>query len=243
MKLKKTLKKWTIEEVNKKDVEEVFQLCKKYLKEEKIKKYELSSSHQFLNILLYSQRSWLIAELILSVLSFIFCSVMVQNLRLFFLSFVSILFAGLMVSNWLRNLFYDMWELENTCAFTTEKVLIYKMIFMSTINVIFLFLLSLYTSVETSFHFLTVLAYGCIPFFITVAIILELCIYWKSNLTLLIGFVIGNMISYVFCSYFFEHPSHICMVALLIVSFVYVLITSYRYLVCMEKKKGSLLWN
>lgn len=243
MKLKKVLNEWKIQEVNREDIDETFKECMKYLKEEKLEKYELQTRKQFFNFLLYGQKSWFLAEVVLSISAFVLCGIMVQNLRIFFLSFVSILLAGLMVSNWLRNLSYNMWELENTCTVTTEKMLIYKMLFMSSINIIFLFLLSLYTCLLTPFHFFTVFAYGCIPFFITSAFTLELCMYIKHTATLLLGFMSGNIFSYIFCSYFYEHPENAYLYILLLISLIYGFVTSYRYLMKMERKKESLLWN
>lgn len=241
MNIKKNLQEWEIEEPGVEEIQAIFEQCKTYLTKEF--KYETSKLKQIYHIIYSSQKKWFLEELLLSIGIFFFHHMVIEEYRLYFLSFISILLAALMMLQCFRNLNCNVWELENSCMITTQKVLTYKVMIMASINFLLLFLMSLYTTTLTSYHFLTVLSYGVFPFFLTCAFILDLGARFKNNITFAIGFMGANILSFLLSTEVIEHPSESIVLFILSVSILYGIFAIKRYFKTMEKEGGGLLWN
>ena len=241
MNIKKELKQWKIKSPTLDDIHTTFELCKGYLN--KNEKYEFSKIKQIFRIIYSSQKKWFIEELILSILSFSLCQMTIEEYRIYFLSFISILLAALMMLQCFRNLHCNVWELENSCMITTKKVLVYKMMIMASMNLALLFFFSLYTTILTPYDFMTVFSYGAFPFFLTCAFILDLSERFKNNTTFLIGFMGANILSYIVSSTLIEFPQKHYEILALIISTIYGIAMTKRYIKTMEREGGGLLWN
>lgn len=241
MNIKKELKAWKIEKPIQEEIDETYKKCIPYLKTQE--KYETSKYKQLFQLTCFNQKKWFFIELILTISSFYLCRKITEDTRLYFLSFISILFAGLMMLECFRNLNYHVWELENSCMYKTGKVLIYKMILMSSFNILLLLFLSIYTTTLTTYDFVTVFSYGAFPFFLTSAIILDLSAKFKNNVTLAIGFIGGNILSYLFTSYLLTIPKTQTGIVLAVASLLYGFRMGKEYIKTMEQKAGGLQWN
>lgn len=236
--MKKELKKWVIEPPTQEEIKTTIQICSTYLKSNQ--KYETSRCKQFFYITCLSQKKWFLIEFLFSIASFLICQKTEEHI--YFLSFVSILLAGLMMLQVFRNLSCNVWELENSCMVHTNKVFLYKLLLMGTLNIFFLFLLSLYTTMLTSHHFLIVFSYGAFPFFLTSAIMLDLGIRWKNNATFIVGFMSGNILSYMLMITIKDLSKEKLMIWILLISVIYGVQMIKRYMKTIEQE-GGLLWS
>ncbi len=239
--IKKELEKWKIKEPRQEDIQFTLEQCKKYLNNNH--KYEVSKINQFITILKYSEKRWFLLEIILCIFSIFVTQTAIHNDKLYFLSFTSILFAGLMLITWFRNLNYNVWELENVCRLTSKQVLLYKMIFMSSINLFVLFLLSIYATIMSNHAFITVFFYGAFPFFLAISFTLDFNIRFKNSFLFMAGFLTSNLLSYMVCSYLLENPKQGIELIIITISFLYGIFMSKRYIKVMEQEGGGLLWN
>ncbi|WP_041139436.1 hypothetical protein [Beduini massiliensis] len=129
----------------------------------------------------------------------------------------------------IRSDIYQMSELERTCEYSPQRLLIWKMSLLSFISLTGLSLVSFLLASKTNLHFYTLLCGGCIPFFVLTGLILQLRNRENllANFVLLYTLAIGVLITAeINCSNQILHFLDTFGVALLVISFIYCLMNS-----------------
>lgn len=242
-KLKKCLQTYTVPSVEPAKIEALVDLCSTYLPNKIEERFETSMIKQIGMVVFAGKKSWLVFEILISVLFMFGVHLFMDSNTLFFVTFTSSFMAFLLLIHFFENVSSGTWELEKTCMISTERVLLYKI---TTIGVLHMFLLlglSLYTSFMTPYDFLTILCYGCFPFFLNLAFLFHFSIHFKNKGTFLGSFIGTNMISFLFVEQFTKEPSMLLLLGVTIASILYFLYSIHKYLIKMEEEGGCLLWN
>lgn len=129
----------------------------------------------------------------------------------------------------IRSDIYQMSELERTCEYSPQRLLIWKMGLLSFISLAGLILVAWMMASKTSINFYTLLCGGCIPFFVLTGLILQLRYHENllANFILLyistIGVLIAVEINY---SNQILHFLDSFGIILLVISFIYCFMSS-----------------
>ncbi len=240
---KRKLKDYTVPEVKREKIESLVELCATYLPKTIDDRFEISKVKQALMVTFSGKKSWLLLELLVSVIFLFGIYHIVKDQALFFITFISSLMTFILILSFLQNISYGTWEIEKTCMISTEKVLLYKIMIIGLLHMVLLFFLSLYTFFLTPYDFVTILCYGFFPFFLSFALLFHLSIYFHSKMLFLGIFICVNIISFLLISSFHAISSIALSVAILISSIVYFLFSIHKYFIKMEEEGGCLLWN
>lgn len=129
----------------------------------------------------------------------------------------------------IRSDIYQMSELERTCEYSPQRLLIWKMGLLSFISLAGLILVAWMMASKTDINFYTLLCGGCIPFFVLTGVILQLRYHENllTNFVLLYISTIGMLIT-VEINYSNQilHFLDTFGIVLLVISFIYCFFSS-----------------
>lgn len=129
----------------------------------------------------------------------------------------------------IRSDIYQMSELERTCEYSPQRLLIWKMGLLSFISLAGLILVAWMMASKTDINFYTLLCGGCIPFFVLTGVILQLRYHENllTNFVLLYISTIGVLIT-VEINYSNQilHFLDTFGIVLLVISFIYCFLSS-----------------